>query len=273
MFDNFTDAARSVVSRAEEEARTLGHGDVGPEHLLLALTRDDGMARRALADSGVTTGFAVTALIGISGEGERPHTGHIPFTPAAREVMNQALREALNLGHNYVGTDHLLLAVLAAGEDDTALKVLADLSVGAEAIRHRVLSAMSGDPAGPFEYEILVARATPDTVTLHVDADEATAAAGTEGSVSSGRFTLGRGECFSIRDEITLRDDLRYLDYADARTAAATHGAEVCILTPRSTDVTALAADGTEVVIGSGTHWAAVSVEDRVTLLGTGPRA
>lgn len=265
MFERFTDKARRAVVLAQEEARMLQHQEIGPEHLLLALTRDDGAAGQALAAAGVTTEPAIEALTAVAPAGDRPITGHMPFTVPARRVMEQALREALTLGHSYVGTDHLLLALLAiADEDTTAVAILTALGTTTEALRRQVMGDLPSDPAGPFEFNVFAAAAS-DRLTVHPDAGTAGAAAGDEGTVTPARFTLGRGECFSINSgPIVLRDDLRYLDYGDALRAAARHGATVCILSPVSHDITALDSTGTPVVIGTGTSWAPLAIADRL---------
>lgn len=109
MFERFTDRARRVVVLAQEEARTLNHNYIGVEHLLVGLVEEGGgIAAQALTALGVTT----DGLREHIEEGERSPTGHIPFTPRAKKVMELALREALQLGHNYIGTEHLLLGLL-----------------------------------------------------------------------------------------------------------------------------------------------------------------
>lgn len=112
MFERFTDTARRTVVLAQEEARMLNHNYVGTEHLLLALTGDKGPAGQALTGHGVTRDKARNRLIRLIGEGVTPSHGHIPFTPAAKDVLQAALRLALQIDHNYIGSEHLLLALL-----------------------------------------------------------------------------------------------------------------------------------------------------------------
>lgn len=114
MFERFTADARRVVVLAQEEARMLNHSCIGTEHLLLALTLDRGIAGKALADTEVTHEEAVAHVVEIIGRGQSMHTGHIPFTPQAKEVLNEAFRAALKLGCGYVGTEHLLFGLLPA---------------------------------------------------------------------------------------------------------------------------------------------------------------
>jgi ATP-dependent Clp protease ATP-binding subunit ClpC len=109
VFERFTDRARRVIVLAQEEARTLNHNYIGVEHLLLGLVHEgEGIAAQALTALGVTTEGVREHIE----EGERAPTGHIPFTPRAKKVMELALREALQLGHNYIGTEHLLLGLI-----------------------------------------------------------------------------------------------------------------------------------------------------------------
>ena len=110
MFERFTDRARRVVVLAQDEARGLKHNYIGTEHLLLGLiTEGEGVAAKALETMGIKGDAVRKSVIEIIGEGEKPVEGHIPFTPRAKRVFELSLREALQLGHNYIGTEHLLL--------------------------------------------------------------------------------------------------------------------------------------------------------------------
>ncbi|HET6954675.1 MAG TPA: Clp protease N-terminal domain-containing protein [Acidimicrobiales bacterium] len=125
MFERFTNRARRVVVLSQEEARRLGHGYIGTEHLLLGLLGvDDGVGARALVASGVDLDGARAQVESIVGRGEAPVSGHVPFTPRAKRVLELALREALQLGHNYIGTEHVLLGIVREGEG-AASRVLA----------------------------------------------------------------------------------------------------------------------------------------------------
>ena len=138
MFQRFTERARHVVAFAQDEARTLRHNYIGTEHLLLGLLREeDGVAARVLDGLDVDLDRARSEVAQIIGEGDMVREGEIPFTPRAKKVLELALREALSLGHNYIGTEHFLLAV-ARENDGVAAQVLLSLGVDAEAVRDAV---------------------------------------------------------------------------------------------------------------------------------------
>src|SRR6187200_1404821 len=110
MFERFTERARQVVVLAQEEARTLKHNYIGTEHILLGLLREEeGLAARVLESLDITVERVRAQVVRIVGSGEEVTSGQIPFTPRAKKVLELALREALSLGHNYIGTDHILL--------------------------------------------------------------------------------------------------------------------------------------------------------------------
>jgi ATP-dependent Clp protease ATP-binding subunit ClpA len=130
MFERFTSQSRSAIVAAQEEARSLDHDYIGPEHFLLGLLREDrGAAVHALASAGLTLEAARQDVEELTGRGERPPSGRIPFTRAAKKCLELSLREALQLGHNYIGTGHLLLGVISEG-DNVAVKVLGRLLGG-----------------------------------------------------------------------------------------------------------------------------------------------
>jgi ATP-dependent Clp protease ATP-binding subunit ClpC len=117
MFERFTDQARRVVVLAQEEARMLNHGHIGTEHLLLGLVHEgEGVAARALESLNISLPAVRREVEEIIGRGERPPSGHIPFTPEAKQALELSLRESNQLGHNYIGTEHLLLGLLREGE-------------------------------------------------------------------------------------------------------------------------------------------------------------
>jgi ATP-dependent Clp protease ATP-binding subunit ClpA len=125
MFERFTDNARAVVVAAQEEARALKHGRIGTEHVLLGLyTAPAGIAAQALGQLGITADMVRADVVTMVGVGADGPTGHIPFSPRAKKVLELSLREALQLGHNYIGTDHILLALEREGQG-VAVKVLA----------------------------------------------------------------------------------------------------------------------------------------------------
>ncbi|HET7572370.1 MAG TPA: Clp protease N-terminal domain-containing protein [Gaiellaceae bacterium] len=150
MFERFTERARQVVVLAQHEARTLGHRSVGTEHLLLGLLREEeGLAVRVLADLGVALDETRAEVERLAGRGEEPvETGQIPFTPAAKKALELSLREALALGHNDIGTEHLLLGIVRDGEG-VAAEILAARDLDPERIRNAVvqrLGALAGYP-------------------------------------------------------------------------------------------------------------------------------
>ena len=117
MFERFTDRARRAVVLAQEEARALEHNYIGTEHILLGLLREsDGVAARVLGIFGLTLPEAREEVLKSVGRGKKPIVGHIPFTPRSKKVLEFALREALAMGHNYIGTEHILLGVMREGE-------------------------------------------------------------------------------------------------------------------------------------------------------------
>ena len=116
MFERFTDRARRVVVLAQDEARALNHNYIGTEHLLLGLIHEgEGVAAKALESMDISLDAVRSQVIEIIGEGQSAPTGHIPFTPRGKKVFELSMREALQLGHNYIGTEHLLLGLLRDG--------------------------------------------------------------------------------------------------------------------------------------------------------------
>src|SRR5260370_1324525 len=117
MFERFTDRARRVVVLAKEEARMLNHSYIGSEHILLGLIHEgEGVAAKALESLGISVEAVRQQVEEIIGQGQQAPSGHIPFTPRAKKVLELALREALQLGHNYIGTEHILLGLIRVGE-------------------------------------------------------------------------------------------------------------------------------------------------------------
>jgi len=144
MFERFTDRARRVVVLAQDEARGLNHNYIGTEHLLLGLiTEGEGVAAKALDMMDIKRDDVRAAVVDIIGEGEKPVEGHIPFTPRAKRVFELSLREALQLGHNYIGTEHLLLGLLKEGEG-VAAQVLTKLGADLGQVRQTVIQLLSG---------------------------------------------------------------------------------------------------------------------------------
>jgi len=145
MFQRFTDRARRVVFLAQEEARLLRHTSVGTEHILLGLLHEgEGVAAWALESLGINREAVRQQVEQIIGPGQQAPGGHIPFTPRAKKVLELSLREALALGNNFIGTEHLLLAMLGEGEG-VAAQVLTGLGTGHAQVRERVLGLLAGD--------------------------------------------------------------------------------------------------------------------------------
>ena len=143
MFERFTERARQVVVLAQKEARTLKHGYVGTEHVLLGLLRErDGIAARVLESFDITLERARGEVVRIVGVGEEVAGGQIPFTPDAKRVLERSLHEAISLGHNYIGTEHLLLALAALGEG-VPTRILLDCQAEPDRVREAVIRMVS----------------------------------------------------------------------------------------------------------------------------------
>src|SRR6476619_3958651 len=157
MFERFTDRARRVVVLAQEEARMLNHNYIGTEHILLGLIHEgEGVAAKALESLGISLEAVRQQVEEIIGQGQQAPSGHIPFTPRAKKVLELSLREALQLGHNYIGTEHILLGLIREGEG-VAAQVLVKLGADLNRVRQQVIQLLSGyqgkEPAatGPAE--------------------------------------------------------------------------------------------------------------------------
>ena len=156
MFERFTDRARRVVVLAQEEARLLDHNYIGTEHILLGLIHEgDGVAAKALTSLGISLDAMRQAVEDIIGRGTQPlsGTGHIPFTPRAKKVLELSLREALQLGSDYIGTEHILLGLIHEG-DGVAATVLTGAGVNLSRAREQVIKLLHGrreeDAPSPF---------------------------------------------------------------------------------------------------------------------------
>ena len=144
MFERFTDRARRVVVLAQEEARMLNHNYIGTEHILLGLIHEgEGVAAKALEALGISLEAVRSQVEEIIGQGQQAPSGHIPFTPRAKKVLELSLREALQLGHNYIGTEHILLGLIREGEG-VAAQVLVKLGADLNRVRQQVIQLLSG---------------------------------------------------------------------------------------------------------------------------------
>jgi ATP-dependent Clp protease ATP-binding subunit ClpC len=149
MFERFTDRARRVVVLAQEEARMLNHNYIGTEHILLGLIHEgEGVAAKALESLGIALEGVRQQVEEIIGQGQHAPSGHIPFTPRAKKVLELSLREALQLGHNYIGTEHILLGLIREGEG-VAAQVLVKLGADLNRVRQQVLQLLSGYQGKP----------------------------------------------------------------------------------------------------------------------------
>ena len=157
MFERFTDRARQVIVLAQEEARMLNHNYIGTEHILLGLSHEgEGVAAKVLESMGVPLEMARQLVEEIIGHGVTAPTGHMPFTPRAKKVLELSLREALQLGHNYIGTEHILLGLVREGEG-VAAQVLVKLGASLDRVRDNVIILLEG---GSVEREEIAERPT-----------------------------------------------------------------------------------------------------------------
>jgi hypothetical protein len=147
VFERFTERARQVVVYGQDEARRLKHHYIGTEHILLGLLRvEEGLAARVLGELGVDADHVRIRVVALVGEGDTVPTGQIPFTPRAKKVLELALREALGLGHNYIGTEHILLG-LARENEGVAARILLELDLDDDRLRDAVVGEL-GPVAG-----------------------------------------------------------------------------------------------------------------------------
>ncbi|MGA1637699.1 MAG: Clp protease N-terminal domain-containing protein, partial [Ilumatobacteraceae bacterium] len=163
MFERFTDRARRVVVLAQEEARLLNHSYIGTEHILLGLIHEgEGVAAKALEALNISLEAVRAQVEEIIGQGGSSPSGHIPFTPRAKKVLELSLREALQLGHNYIGTEHILLGLIREGEG-VAAQVLVKLGADLSRVRQQVIQLLSGyeGATGEGKGEPISAKDTP----------------------------------------------------------------------------------------------------------------
>lgn len=153
MFERFTDRARRVVVLAQEEARLLNHNFIGTEHVLLGMLHEgEGIAAQVLESAGISLEAARRKVEATSRLGQSSRPGHIPFTPRAKKVLEYALREALELGDNSIGTEHLLLCLLREGQG-VAIQVLVNLGADLDWVRGQVIAMAGGERTAMFEAE------------------------------------------------------------------------------------------------------------------------
>jgi len=161
LFERFTERARQVVVLAQDEARALKHNYIGTEHILLGLLREEeGLAARVLESLDITVEEVRAQVARIVGQGDEVTTGQIPFTPRAKKVLDLALREALSLGHNHIGPEHILLG-LVRESDGVGARILLDLGAGAEKVRDEIIRTLPGSGSGPARARSTVAPPPP----------------------------------------------------------------------------------------------------------------
>jgi ATP-dependent Clp protease ATP-binding subunit ClpC len=160
MFQRFTERARRVVIFGQEEARGLRHNYIGTEHLLLGVLREgEGVGARVLASLGVTLDAVRAEVVSNVGQGDAAAVETIPFTPRAKRVLELSLREALSLGHDYIGTEHLLLG-LVREQEGVAAKILLHLDADAETVRERTFELLGTKPTPDYERSMEGARSS-----------------------------------------------------------------------------------------------------------------
>ena len=163
MFERFTDRARRVVVLAQEEAVLLSHDYIGTEHILLGLIQEgEGVAAKALESLGISLEAVRAEVEETIGLGHSSPSGHIPFTPRAKKVLELSLREALQLGHNYIGTEHILLGLIREGEG-VAAQVLVKLGADLSRVRQQVIELLSGFRGAREKVDVITPPIEPDT--------------------------------------------------------------------------------------------------------------
>jgi ATP-dependent Clp protease ATP-binding subunit ClpC len=149
VFERFTERARQVLVLAQDEARALKHNYIGTEHILLGLLREEeGLAARVLESLDITVEEVRAQVARMVGQGDEVTTGQIPFTPRAKKVLDLALREALSLGHNHMGPEHILLG-LVRENDGVGGRILLDLGADADKVRDEIIRMLPGSGSGP----------------------------------------------------------------------------------------------------------------------------
>ena len=223
MFERFTDRARRVVVLAQEEARMLNHNYIGTEHILLGLIHEgEGVAAKALESLGISLEAVRQQVEEIIGQGQQAPSGHIPFTPRSKKVLDLSLRESLQLGHNYIGTEHILLGLIREGEG-VAAQVLVRLGADLMRVRQqviRLLHSTASEPVGagrPVRGLLSRVDSRLDAVEQRLTAIEARVGTGPDTADLDAQLEMVRGEKQSAIDAqeyeqaASLRDRERQL--------------------------------------------------------------
>ena len=206
MFERFTERARQVVVLAQDEARALKHNYIGTEHILLGLLREEeGLAARVLESLDITVEEVRAQVARIVGQGDEVTTGQIPFTPRAKKVLELALREALSLGHNYIGTEHILLGLVRENEG-VAARILLDFDADAEMIRSQTLALLGPKEAPRGERVVLPSQGDEQTAWKRCAKCDGSAFAGrhclahaNESERKAAMAAIGRGAAIDLR--------------------------------------------------------------------------
>jgi ATP-dependent Clp protease ATP-binding subunit ClpA len=193
VFERFTEHARQVVVLAQDEARRLRHNYIGTEHILLGLLREEeGLARRVLESLGLQLEGVRAQVAQVDGRGDEMVSGQVPFTPRAKKVLDLALREALSLSHNYIGTEHILLGLVRENEG-VAARILLDFDADAEKIRNEIMRWLSGPPPEQATQTMRLRLSVMDAYVLAVDQrDEVMHAVGQARDRDEARKSLAR---------------------------------------------------------------------------------
>jgi ATP-dependent Clp protease ATP-binding subunit ClpC len=204
MFERFTDRARRVVVLAQEEATRLNHDHIGTEHILLGVLHEgDGVGAKALLSLRISLDAVRQEVEQIVGRGQQTPSGHIPFTPRGKKVLELSLREALQLGHDYIGTEHILLGLIREG-DGVAAQVLVQLGADLNRVRQQVIELISGQrPARKLPREGVPTadvQARLDAIEDRLGAVERRVGTGPDTSDLDGQIEMVRGERHAAAD-------------------------------------------------------------------------
>lgn len=271
MFERFTDPARNMIVVAQNQARDLRHAEIGTEHLLAALTLDSNLAGQALAAQGVTIDRVRGQIAEIVGLGQYAPSGHMAFTQRVKWIIQTALRISLELGHDHIGPDHLLLA-LVSDTESVACRIIVRVGSTPDKVKAQVGKALLESHPGATIFEGYTAADSDgrfDVNPLRATEEEAAADVTGDHEVRHVRFARESGEYFIAVNGggLPIAAVGNHLDYNRARNAAEAAGASVHIQVPKRAAVRAEIADGTEVVIAEIVVWKSVDVGTRINVL------
>jgi ATP-dependent Clp protease ATP-binding subunit ClpA len=259
MFEKYNPEARRAVVLAQEAARELNHTFINPEHLLIALTRDEGMAGEALDSLYFDTTELQDLTTRLLGRGTTAPAGNIPFTKQSRAVLERAHELHFKLSHQKVGPEHILMA-LTTLDDAIPSEVYAffdttEAQLQEAVARSMVTGAAPSGPTGPFTFYVQV----DPYGTIHRDLAASTS--------RKAKFTLHPGELFSVCHDGAIDENARFLDYEAARDDAAEFYGDVVILTSRQKDIDAVDRSGDRIKVGEVTVWTPEPIVNRLVFL------